>query len=100
MTQVFAREVGTSAPAEVARVSEVNVPVRLQSDEQDATINPGDLLIADLNGVVCIPQELAPRIVELMESQAAADEKMAADIRAGVSFAEASKRHRAGVKKP
>ncbi|PNS19600.1 hypothetical protein CAC42_7444 [Sphaceloma murrayae] len=94
---VFAREVGTSAPAEVVRVSETNVPLRLQSSDQDATINPGDILIADLNGVVCIPQQYAGKIVELMESQAAADEKVAADIKAGKTFAEASKAHRAGA---
>ncbi|GAM86468.1 hypothetical protein ANO11243_044820 [Dothideomycetidae sp. 11243] len=97
---VFAREVGTSAPAEVVRVSEVNSPVRLQSDEQDAVINPGDILIADLNGVVCIPQDLAPRIVELMASQADADEKVAADIKAGKTFTDASKEHRSKVKQP
>ncbi|TKX23780.1 hypothetical protein C1H76_3979 [Elsinoe australis] len=97
---VFARDVGTSAPAEVVRVSEIDVPVRLQSDEQDATINPGDILIADLNGVVCIPKEHAEKIVELMESQAAADEKISADIKAGKTFTEASKLHRSGVKQP
>ncbi|KAF4548591.1 4-hydroxy-4-methyl-2-oxoglutarate aldolase-like protein [Elsinoe fawcettii] len=86
---LFAREVGTSAPAEVVRVCAINVPVQLQSEDQHATINPGDIIIADLNGVVCIPQALAGQLPELMESQAAADEKIAADIKAGKSFTEA-----------
>ncbi|KAF2157743.1 RraA-like protein [Myriangium duriaei CBS 260.36] len=97
---VFARDVGTSAPAEVVRVSEINAPVKLQTDEQDAIIHPGDIIIADLNGVVCIPQDLADRIVDLMASQAEADEKVAADIRAGRTFTEASKEHRSKVKQP
>lgn len=38
--------------------------------------------------------------MELMESQAAADEKISADIKAGKTFTEASKLHRRGVKQP
>lgn len=74
--------------------------MRLQSEDQDAVINPGDILIADLNGVVCIPQGLADKIVDLMASQAEADEKVAADIKAGKTFTEASKEHRSKVKQP
>ncbi|KAG4414848.1 hypothetical protein IFR04_011986 [Cadophora malorum] len=79
---VFACDVGTASPYEVVRVSAINVPVQLQSPDQDATINPGDYLIGDLDGVV------------------EADIKVAEDLDRGVSFGEASKKHRAGVKKP
>lgn len=121
--QVFARDVGTTAPQEVARVSEVSVqpskpskeqpeeadklssskidvPVRLNSSDQDTTIYPGDILIADLNGVVCLPQGLAEQAIDLIGSQVEADERMAADIKNGITFSEASKKHRAGVKQP
>lgn len=74
--------------------------MRLQSEDQDATINPGDYIIGDINGVVCLPQELAEKALELMSSQVEADEKIAADIKKGVTFTEASKTHRAGVKQP
>ena len=74
--------------------------MRLQSEEQDAVINPGDFLIGDLNGVVCLPQQLAEKVIDLLPSQIAADEKVAADIKAGKTFTEASKMHRAGVKQP
>ncbi|KAG8624702.1 hypothetical protein KVT40_007769 [Elsinoe batatas] len=97
---VYARDVGTSAPAEVVRVSAINVPVALHSPGQETTINPGDILIADLDGVVCIPAHLADQLRELMESQAAADEKIAEEIKKGMKFAEASKKHRGGVKMP
>jgi len=97
---VFARDVGTASPYEVVRVSAINVPVQLQSPDQDATINPGDYLIGDLNGVVCLPKEFAEKALELMPSQVEADIKVAEDLDRGVSFGEASKKHRAGVKKP
>ncbi|KAK0249054.1 hypothetical protein LTR91_001026 [Friedmanniomyces endolithicus] len=97
---VFARDVGTTAPAETMRVAAINEPVRLNSDDQDAVIHPGDILVGDLNGVVCIPQHLAEKVVELIPSQSEADEKVAADIRNGRPVAESMKEHRSGVKKP
>ncbi|KAJ9647381.1 hypothetical protein H2204_000009 [Knufia peltigerae] len=36
----------------------VNVPVTVRVEDQDMTIRPGDYIIGDLNGVVCIPLEL------------------------------------------
>jgi len=98
--QVFARDVGTTAPAEVVKLGEVNGPVRLQSEDQEAVINPGDIIIADLNGVVCIPQSLAEKVVDLIPSQVEADEKVAADIWKGRTVAESMKEHRAKVKQP
>ena len=77
----------------------INVPVRLQSEDQDATIFPGDYLIGDLNGVVCLTKGLAEKAIALMASQVEADEKIAGDIRNGRTFQEASKEHRAKVKK-
>ncbi|KAK4890332.1 hypothetical protein LTR27_010975 [Elasticomyces elasticus] len=97
---VFARDVGTTAPAETMRVAAINEPVRLNSEDQDAVIRPGDILIGDINGVVCIPQELAEKVIELIPSQVEADEKVAADIKKGRPVAEAMKEHRAGLKKP
>lgn len=98
---VFAKDVGTTAPAEVARVSEVNSgPVRFNSEDQDSYIYPGDILIADLNGVVCVPQQLAEQAVDLIASQVQADEKVAEDIRNGVPVGESMKKHRAHVKQP
>ena len=74
--------------------------MRLQSEDQEAIINPGDYLIGDLNGVVCLPQDVAEKALDLMQSQVEADEKIGADIKRGRTFSEASKEHRAGVKQP
>ncbi|KAF2164099.1 hypothetical protein M409DRAFT_68032 [Zasmidium cellare ATCC 36951] len=97
---VFAKEVGTTAPAEVARVSEVNSPVRFNSEEQETHIHPGDILIADLNGVVVLPKDLAEQAVELIASQVEADENTAKELKQGALFDETSKKYRAGLKWP
>ena len=73
---------------------------RLNSEDQDATIHPGDILIGDINGVVCIPQAIAEKALDLISSQVDADNKLAADLQEGRSVAEAMKEHRANVKQP
>ncbi|KAI5365938.1 Putative ribonuclease E inhibitor RraA/RraA-like protein [Septoria linicola] len=97
---VFAKDIGTTAPAEVARVSEINAPVRFNSEDQDSYIHPGDILIADLNGVVCLPKDLAEQAIDLIASQVEADENVAKDIKNGATVGESMKKHRANVKQP
>ena len=79
---------------------QINTPVKLQSEDQDATIYPGDYLIADLNGVVCLPKGLAESVVELIASQVEADQRIAEDLMSGRTFSEASKEHRASLIMP
>lgn len=75
-------------------VRQVNVPVKLNHETLDATISPGDFLVADLNGVVCIPKDLTSKVLEVLPEQAEADANMAKSISEGTSFAEASKMFR------
>lgn len=91
---LFARSVGTTAGGEVCRPSEINVPVRLNSENQDAVISPGDYIIADLNGVVRLPQELAEQVLELIPAIAEADAKCAEAIKAGWTVERAFKEFR------
>ncbi|KAI1462906.1 RraA-like protein [Daldinia caldariorum] len=91
---IFARGTGTAPPAELLKVAAINVPVKLQTDEQDMNIRPGDYLIADLNGVVVLPANLAEQTLPLMKKQVEADDKMAEAIKEGMSFFEASKKFR------
>lgn len=85
---------GTAPPYELVKVTAVNEPVELQSDVQSMLINPGDYLIADLNGVVVLPAELAEQALPLMEKQVQADSQMAKAIENGMGFMEASKKFR------
>ncbi|KAK9318919.1 RraA-like protein [Lipomyces orientalis] len=96
---VFARDVGTASPYEVARVSGINVPLQVRNEGQDITVNPGDYIIADLNGVVCLPVELAEQAIALIAPQVYADGRITEDIKGGMLFIEASKKHRAALKK-
>lgn len=91
---LFAKSVGTTAGGEVCRPSEVNIPVRLISDNQDAWVAPGDYIIADLNGVVRLPQELAEQVLDLIPAIAEADAKCAEAIRAGQTVQAAFKEFR------
>lgn len=56
---LFARDVRTAPPYELVKVIGVNEAVKLQTEDQDIAIYPGDYSIADLNGVVVLPQDLA-----------------------------------------
>ena len=98
--QVFARDVGTTAPQEVARVSEIGSAVHLSGASQEVVIHAGDIVVGDLNGVVCIPRALADRTLDLIQSQVDADEKVARDIKMGRTVHEAMSEHRAHVKRP
>lgn len=70
------------------------MPVKLQDSELDVTIHPGDLIVADLNGVVCIPHELVEDVLTLVPKQAKIDDDMAKAIASGSTFADASKQYR------
>ncbi|KAL6251366.1 hypothetical protein RBB50_001575 [Rhinocladiella similis] len=96
---VFAREIGTAAPYGVARVSGFNVPIEFSKEGGTVSVQPGDYVVGDLNGVVCIPAKLAGKVVELIAPQVEADINIARDLRHGVPFTEASKRHRAKLTK-
>ncbi|KAF7532984.1 hypothetical protein G7054_g7469 [Neopestalotiopsis clavispora] len=86
---VFARGVGTTAGGAVCFPSELNVPVSLQSSIQEATVQPGDFIIADQDGVVCLPAELAEKVLDVIPAIASADEKCAKAIKEGMSVQEA-----------
>ncbi|KAJ0268961.1 hypothetical protein COL940_012884 [Colletotrichum noveboracense] len=86
---LFARGTGTTAGGAVCFPSEINVDVKLQSAKQDATISPGGYIIADLDGVVFLPGDLAEQVLEKIPGLAAADDRCAEAIRGGMSVQEA-----------
>lgn len=75
-------------------VPQINVPVTLNDEQATFTIHPGDCIVGDLNGVVCIPQTLMGEVLDLVPQLVEADKKVAEDINGGATFAAATKQHR------
>ena len=80
--QICSKGVSSVAGGE-ARASEINVPIKLNSTVQERWINPGDYIVADLNGVVCIPQDLAKQVLEELPGIAENSSKCAEGIKEG-----------------
>jgi regulator of RNase E activity RraA len=57
-------------------------------------VRPGDMIVADGSGVVCIPAELAERVAELAARYAEDDREAAAEIAKGLPFREAMAKYR------
>lgn len=75
-------------------MSEVNVPVHLNTSLQDVWISPGDFIVADLNGVACLPSLLADQVLDVIASKVGADEKCAQSIRDGRTVEDVFKEYR------
>lgn len=63
--------------------------------EHRILVRSGDFIVGDANGVVCVPTELLEQLLQAMEISTLADAKMADDLKRGMSFQEASRKHRA-----
>ena len=61
------------------------------------TVRPGDVIVADIDGVVCIPVEQVDEVLELCGKGKAADEKIAEAIRQGKGVQESFKQHRQNI---
>jgi 4-hydroxy-4-methyl-2-oxoglutarate aldolase len=62
-----------------ATAGSVNVPVVAAG----ARINPGDVIVADIDGVVVVPREMAAQVAKLGEDRLAKEEKSREKLRAG-----------------
>jgi regulator of RNase E activity RraA len=60
----------------------------------DVRVRPGDAIVADGSGVVCIPAEHADRVLEFAARYAADDEQAATELSKGLTFSEAMARFR------
>lgn len=72
------------------RLDGIEVPVTIGG----VTVNPGDLLLGDINGVVAIPADRAEEVIETSEMIRDVEDSIRADILAGSSLRDA--RARAG----
>lgn len=82
--------VGTTAPGPAVKVVGINVPLSVKVNEGDIQICPGELIVADENGVVRIPEKTdVAALLDYIPRRVRADENVAADIRGGRPAAEA-----------
>ena len=66
-------------------VDGVNVPVNVS----DVRINPGDYILGDDSGVVCIPAEYVETVIEIAESIEATEQEIIKEIKKGSTLKDA-----------
>lgn len=82
---LFARNVSILGSNTFTRSSEINVPVKYQLEDVDdhIVVNPGDILIADSDGVCAVPPTLLSQCVELCQERADIDRRTIDALTAG-----------------
>ncbi|KAF5322642.1 hypothetical protein D9619_001435 [Psilocybe cf. subviscida] len=97
---VFARGHSTLGQSPFTRPSTVNIPLTIKPQGSGAdtfapvTIEPGDWIVADVDGVVCVPRALEERVLELAEKGRKVDALCMEDIKAGNGVQNSFKLHR------
>ncbi|KAG8864515.1 hypothetical protein FRB96_005018 [Tulasnella sp. 330] len=106
---VYARGQSTLGQGTFTRPSELNVPISVglypTSDMELATseglplhgpvvIQPGDIMVADADGVVCVPKDMVEDVSERCRIGREVDDKCMEDIKAGKGVAETFKLRR------
>jgi len=98
---IFARGHSTLGQSPFTRPSAVNVPLLISPTDElggdgfpGVRVEPGDWMIADEDGVVCIPRELGWKVVESASKGNEVDSKCMKDIIAGKGVQVSFKKHR------
>lgn len=103
--QLFARGHSVLGQSPFTRPSELEVPLEICDPTvprgADGTptfapvvVHPGDVLLADIDGVVSVPQALAEEVVSLATEGRRVDDLCMADLRAGHGVRETFTKHR------
>ena len=58
------------------------------------TINPGDVIMADIDGIVCCPIDKLVQVIEMCQTSTIVDAKCMKDIKGGASIKETFAKHR------
>lgn len=90
---LFARSSSILGSNTFTRASEINVPLQFQGD---LWVNPGDIIVADIDGVVVTPVSLVEQVVTLCQERAEIDAKMFQGLHRGETMGELIKTLRKG----
>jgi len=99
---VFARGHSTLGQSPFVRPSAVNVPLVIHpldnGEGSDAfppvNIEPGDWIVADEDGVVCVPKDMVDKVIEAANAAREVDARVLVDIKAGKGVQASFKLHR------
>lgn len=83
MSKVFSRGTSILGSNTFTKASEINIPLQFKGD---LWVNPGDILVADIDGVVVVPPSLMENVIDLCAERAEIDEKKFTALRAGESM--------------
>ncbi|KAI8375177.1 ribonuclease E inhibitor RraA/Dimethylmenaquinone methyltransferase [Blakeslea trispora] len=90
---VFARSHSILPQNAFVRPSEIQVPITL-SRESPVIVQPGDIIVADLDGVVCVPQDLVEKVIESCQKYVAIDEQCMEALKEGYGVQETFAKYR------
>ncbi len=101
---VFSYGLGSAAHKPVVKLVGINVPLQIcvegYPDPYVQTINPGDYIVGDANGVVRLDssdQALVSKCLEYIPKRVEADNLVAEDIKQGIKCSKAQSSRRAGL---
>ena len=87
---VFSRHMVPTTGRLRLKIEDINVPVIIDG----VTISPGDLIVGDGTGVVCLPIDRTEEILEIAEKLDRDDKAAVDDLRAGLTFTEAMAKYK------
>ncbi|MDA7946964.1 MAG: RraA family protein [Hyphomicrobiaceae bacterium] len=87
---VFARHMLPTTGRLRLKVEEINVPVVIDG----VTVSPGDIIVADGTGAVCLPTLRAEEVLDVAEKLDRDDRAAVEDLRAGLTFTEAMAKYK------
>ncbi|WFC96987.1 hypothetical protein MBRA1_003653 [Malassezia brasiliensis] len=96
---VFARGHSVLGQSPFTRPSRLQVPLEIADPTAGGafpavTVHPGDILVADVDGVVSVPRDLVEQVVALAQQGRDVDGRCMEDLRAGAGIRETFARHR------
>jgi regulator of RNase E activity RraA len=91
-SQLFARGNSILGSNTFTRASELNV--KLQFQDSDLWIHPGDIIVGDHDGVVIVPPSLVEKVVEICADRKEVDAKTMEALKNGAGMAESLKKFR------
>ena len=95
---VFARGHTTVGQSPHTRPSAINVPIAIGDKSQESfppvTIQPGDWMVADEDGIVCVPRAMLDNVIKMAQNGREVDARCMEDIKAGLGVQASFKKHR------